>query len=171
MVPRPAVALAALFFLGTTACSSCCCPGRGAPPGPAAATPARVVVTDVVNAPGAIRVLDVAEPAEIRATHVLIAYAGSKTPGATRPKDTARLLAQSMLDEVLAGRRLEDFLDKTDDRGPGGPNGGAGPGSYRFRRGVMVKPFEQAAFATPVGKVHPRVVETVFGFHLIRRDE
>ena len=38
-----------------------------------------------------------------------------------------------------------------------------------FRRGVMLRPFEDIAFALPVGRVSP-IVETAYGFHIIRVD-
>ena len=40
-----------------------------------------------------------------------------------------------------------------------------------FSRGRMVAPFEQAAFGTEPGKVVPEVVETQFGFHVIKVED
>jgi len=37
-----------------------------------------------------------------------------------------------------------------------------------FGRGMMVKPFEDAAFDTPVGQIS-EAVQTQFGYHLIKR--
>ncbi len=37
-----------------------------------------------------------------------------------------------------------------------------------FGRGMMVPPFEEAAFNTPKGEIHPKVVQSQFGFHIIK---
>ena len=72
--------------------------------------------------------------------------------------------AESILPQI---KSLEDFVTmaKQHSKCPSGYlGGGLGP----FGAGMMVAPFEQAAFALPVGGVsHP--VETQFGYHIILR--
>lgn len=102
----------------------------------------------------------------ISASHVLIAYQGSlrAREQVTRTKADARKLAQQVQAKAKNG---EDFagLAKTysDDpsRGKGGELGS-------FGRNSMVKPFADAAFALKIDGVSD-VVETDFGFHVIKR--
>jgi hypothetical protein len=56
---------------------------------------------------------------------------------------------------------------KRNSIGPSAPKGGD---LGFFGKGMMVPEFEKAAFATPAGTVHPAVVKTQFGYHLIYVD-
>lgn len=108
------------------------------------------------------------EPADqIEAAHILVSYQGATRakPTVTRTREEARLLAAA-----LAARAHEpgaDFAELAKDAsdGPSGVEGGALP---RFGRQQMVKPFSDAAFALRPGQISD-VVETNFGFHIIKR--
>lgn len=110
-----------------------------------------------------------AQPADqIEASHILVSYQGATRakPTITRTRDEARELATQ-----LAARAHEPGVDfaqlaKDSSDGPSGVEGGALP---RFGRQQMVKPFSDAAFALRPGEVSG-VVETNFGFHIIRRN-
>jgi peptidyl-prolyl cis-trans isomerase NIMA-interacting 1 len=109
-----------------------------------------------------------AQPADqIEASHILVSYQGATRakPTVTRTRDEARELAAQ-----LAARAREpgaDFaqLAKDVSDGPSGVEGGVLP---RFGRQQMVKPFSDAAFALRPGE-SSGVVETNFGFHVIKR--
>jgi parvulin-like peptidyl-prolyl isomerase len=97
-----------------------------------------------------------------------VAYKGATraNPKVERSKDEAKKRA-----EEIAGRakKGEDFgkLAKEMSDGPSGPRGGD---LGKFTPDRMVKPFSEAAFALEPGGVSG-VVETQFGFHVIKRTE
>ncbi len=72
--------------------------------------------------------------------------------------------AQDLLKKLEEGKEFSD-LAKDFSNCPSGKSGGD-LGS--FGKGVMVKPFEDAAFALEVGQVSG-IVQTQFGYHLIKR--
>jgi len=79
-------------------------------------------------------------------------------------KEEIRQKMTGLLERARAG---EDFaaLAKEYSEDPGSKENG---GLYQdFARGVMVKPFEEAAFGVPVGEVSD-VVETQFGYHILK---
>lgn len=109
------------------------------------------------------------QPADqIEASHILVSYQGATRakPTVTRTREEARDLATK-----LAARAHDPGVDfaqlaKDSSDGPSGVEGGALP---RFGRQQMVKPFSDAAFALRPGEISG-VVETNFGFHVIRRN-
>jgi hypothetical protein len=109
------------------------------------------------------------QPTEIRASHILVMYHGSmRAPDSiTRTRDEARARAEEALGRVRRGEDFAAVARQYSDEPGASQSGGALP---RFRHGMMVPPFEQAAFALPVGGVSG-LVETPFGFHVIKRFE
>jgi hypothetical protein len=139
-------------------------------PAPSLAAPALVAQAGTPAPPPPTLAAVVAPGGEqIGASHILVAYRGATRakPTVTRTKDEARALALS-----LAARAREpgtDFskLARDSSDGPSGIEGGALP---KFGRQQMVKPFSDAAFALQPGQISD-VVETNFGFHIIKRTE
>lgn len=81
-----------------------------------------------------------------------------------------RAKAQGILDRAKAG---EDFAalanEFTEDPGNKGTDGKDRGGEYKdVPKGRMVAPFEQAALTLEAGQVYPELVETDFGFHIIK---
>lgn len=81
-----------------------------------------------------------------------------------------RTKAQGILDRAKAG---EDFAalanEFTEDPGNKAPDGTSQGGIYKdVPKGQMVAPFEAAALALQPGQVAPELVETDYGFHIIK---
>lgn len=100
------------------------------------------------------------QPEQVQASHILVKVDASATQA---QKDEARIKIESVQKKAQKG---EDFatLAKTYSEGPSGPQGGD---LGYFRRGQMVKPFEEAAFNMKPNETSD-IVETQFGYHLIK---
>ncbi|MGH7550993.1 MAG: peptidylprolyl isomerase [Gemmatimonadota bacterium] len=99
---------------------------------------------------------------EVHARHILVS-AGTDAPDSLR--QAARAEAESLLELAREGADFAELArENSDDPGSAQQGGSLG----WFQRGRMVAPFEQAAFGTEPGEVAPEVVETQFGFHVIK---
>ncbi|HEX7316033.1 MAG TPA: peptidylprolyl isomerase [Pyrinomonadaceae bacterium] len=78
-----------------------------------------------------------------------------------------RAKIESILARVRAG---EDFVKLANEFTEDPSGKGSGGDLGWFGRGMMVKPFEDTAFALKAGEVSG-VIETVFGYHIIKLDE
>jgi NIMA-interacting peptidyl-prolyl cis-trans isomerase 1 len=110
-----------------------------------------------------------AAPEEISAQHLLVMYQGSKSAPRTikRSKEEARSRAVEALDSIKRGQDFDKVVSAYTDE----PGGAARRGSLgKFSRDRMVKAFSDAAFALEVGEIST-VIESPFGFHVIRRLE
>lgn len=101
---------------------------------------------------------------QVRASHILLMYAGSARSTATRSKEDAARLIGELKTQVDQGADFAALAKAHSDC----PSGGSGGDLGAFGRGSMVKPFEDATFAMSVGDVSG-VVETDFGYHIIKR--
>ena len=106
-----------------------------------------------------------ARPESVSASHILVAYTGASRSEVERTKEEALKLAEDLHAQVLAAP--ETFADVAREKsdGPSKTDGGD-LGSFAFE--AMTPPFSEAAFKLKVGEISG-VVETDFGFHIIRR--
>ncbi|NQT87613.1 peptidylprolyl isomerase [bacterium] len=107
------------------------------------------------------------EPEEVAASHILIAYKGSDKADAkiTRTKDEARTRAE----EALTKAKAEDAdFAKLAEEYSDGPSKTKGGDLGTFKKGAMHKNFEAAAWKLEVDALSD-IVETPFGFHVIKR--
>lgn len=165
----------ALFAGALVFCSACVvttyespgeAPRIAPPPSPVASPDAKRAGSSAAPLPS----VDVSsQPAEISARHLLVSYKGAlrASPGIGRSKAEARTRAEEAQKRAIAG---EDFVELvkqySDEPGAGERGGDLG----KFERQSMVPAFANAAFALKVGEIST-VVETQFGFHVIKRTE
>ena len=167
-MPRPGARWLIFWLPLAIACSDLTrpAPQRGAaaasatPPAPAAPPPGELAPSAPVNT------LAAAADTEISASHILIAFAGSTRGRATvtRTKDEARARAEELLSRLRAGADFGE-LARAESDSPSAPRAGD-LGSFSARR--MEPAFAAAAFKLTPGETSA-VVETPFGFHIIRR--
>jgi hypothetical protein len=105
------------------------------------------------------------EATQIEASHILIAYEGASRSDAKRTKKQAKTRAEMILKKAQAKKADFAQLAKEYSDGPSKVKGGY---LGKFGRGAMDKGFEEAAFKLNKGQVSG-VVETPFGFHIIKR--
>jgi peptidyl-prolyl cis-trans isomerase NIMA-interacting 1 len=110
-----------------------------------------------------------AAPDTIIAQHVLVIYKGAKRAPKTitRGKTDAKARAAEALAKIRSGTAFEDVVKQySDDEGSVDRMGSLG----KFARDRMDPAFSTAAFALQPGQVSD-VVETPFGFHVIKRTQ
>ena len=100
----------------------------------------------------------------VTASHILITYEGALRATKKRDRKEARILAEQILKDLKRGKDFAELARGHSD-GPSGPKGGD---LGRFTRGQMVPEFDQAVFNLKPGEVSG-VVETQFGYHIIKR--
>lgn len=105
-----------------------------------------------------------AAPESLHARHILIRTDKDAT---AEQKAEAKKKADGLLEQVKAGGDFAALAQEHSEDPGSAPKGGD---LGTFPRGRMVQPFEQAAFALKPGQVS-EVVETQFGYHIIKVEE
>ena len=121
-------------------------------------------ISDPVDSPYGFLIFNRVNVDAVTASHILISYKGALRSETNRDRRDARKLAEKILKELKSGRDFAELARKHSD-GPSGPKGGE---LGRFERGQMVPEFDQAVFGLETGAIS-EVVETKFGYHIIKR--
>lgn len=101
----------------------------------------------------------------VRASHILVRF--------DNPSDSAKLeskrQAESILSQIRGGASFEAMaMASSSDQGSAQRGGDLG---YFQNNGTMVKPFEDAVFSHPGRGLINRVIESQFGYHIIKVTE
>jgi peptidyl-prolyl cis-trans isomerase D len=100
-----------------------------------------------------------------RASHILIA-AGKTAPDSV--KVAARMQAERVLTQIKGGANFEMLAQQySTDQGSAQRGGDLGP----FKSGTMMKPFDNAVFGMSGTGLVPGIVETDYGYHIIKVTE
>lgn len=104
-------------------------------------------------------------PDSVKASHILIAYAGAMRAAETvsRTREQAQAYADSLYDVVMSDTANFAEFARSNSDGPSGPDGGE---LGWFTQGMMTPKFQAYAFENQKGDIG--LVETEFGFHIIR---
>lgn len=168
-----------LALVAAQAIAGCKSTAEGTGPGTASAVQSATVSADragaaeaaAAPAPAATEAeaAPEAEPETIAAQHVLVAYRGAKNAprGIRRSKAEARRLAEEILVKARAGTEFAKLAEEfSDDPGSRSNLGNLG----KFPKDRMVPEFSGPAFKLREGAISD-VVETPFGFHIIKRNQ
>jgi parvulin-like peptidyl-prolyl isomerase len=136
---------------------------------PKPAPPATASVAAPSPPPKQLQPVPAKEEEKVGASHILVAYKESRSaaPSITRTKEQARKRAEDALKKAKAGKDFAALAKEYSDDPGSGPKGGD---LGVFPRNMMVKPFADAAFALKPGEISG-IVETDFGFHVIKRTQ
>ncbi len=133
-------------------------------------------VTEPTRSPAGFHILQAAEERwkkpdvgeaydEVHARHILL-----KIPASASETEQAEIMLQAKkLAQQLKHKSSEDFAARAREVSQG-PSASKGGDLGWFKRGMMVKPFEDAVFSMKPGTVSD-VVRTQFGLHIIRLEE
>tara|TARA_B100000989_G_scaffold198109_1_gene149638 strand:- start:348 stop:671 length:324 start_codon:yes stop_codon:yes gene_type:complete len=104
---------------------------------------------------------------KISASHILIMHKDSDNSRSKLSKEDAQKKISTILTDLKSDvNKFKEFAIQHSDC----PSSQYGGDLGEFGKGQMVKEFEDAAFKLKVNELS-EVVETVFGFHLIKRNK
>lgn len=85
----------------------------------------------------------------------------------TQLKEELRVKAQKVLQEIKNGADFAATAKKYSEDSSSEIGGDLG----WFGKGQMVPEFEQAAFSLKKGEIYPALVETIYGYHIVKLDD
>jgi parvulin-like peptidyl-prolyl isomerase len=123
-------------------------------------------ISAVIETPYGFHIIRRVPDLTVRVAHVLVSYSGT---GAIDEKDRSRDAAlQIAFDVAFRARQGEDFGELAREFSDDSRTKEKGGRFSALRYGQMVPEFEDVAFGLAIGQVSD-VVETEFGFHVIKR--
>jgi len=126
----------------------------------------RVIVDSIIDLNAVQEYLDKIKE-EVKASHVLITFKGTRGSQKDRTKDEAEQLAKEISAQARSGVSLAELAQKySEDPSAQSNNGDLG----YFTWGQMTDPFQRAAFALNISEISDPVL-TEFGYHVIKLED
>ena len=110
-------------------------------------------------------------PRSVKVSHILIAHKDAQRSEVDRTKEEAQARAEEALKKVNEGGDFAGLAKEYSDDAVSGVNGGTLEAPATAGGGEYVKEFEEAALAfQETGKIS-EIIESPFGFHILKSDE
>lgn len=104
---------------------------------------------------------------QYKASHILISTIDKNGNELTSEEKTkAKEKAEDLLSQIKNGANFEELAKLNSDDDDSAENGGD---IGYFIKGEMVPEFETAVTKTEIGQLHPQIVESAYGYHIIKR--
>lgn len=115
------------------------------------------------------KMVDIRPNGSVKSSHILIAYEGAlrANPEIKRTKEEASKIAAEILAE--AKKKETVFVELARDKSEDAQSAPLGGDIGYFQKGRLAKEYNDYIFANPVGSIG--LVETDFGFHIIKIDD
>ena len=115
-----------------------------------------------------VRIVDMqSRPDSLKASHILISYAGAANSQDTITKDQAEAKANELLAQLRSNPKNEGLFAELAEANSTDPGSKSKGGDLDwFTDGAMVAPFNEYVVNNPVGSLG--IVETIFGYHIIK---
>ena len=114
-----------------------------------------------------VRIVDLqSRPDSLRASHILISYAGAANSDATITKEEAKAKADSLLAVIKGTKNNDELFGELAQQFSSCPSKDKGGDLDWFTDGTMVTPFNEFVVNHAVGTIDE--VETVFGYHIVK---
>lgn len=105
---------------------------------------------------------------QVRASHILIKTVDENGEElSSEKKKEAKKLAEDILKKALEGEDFAELAKKYSEDASAQDGGDLG----FFSKGQMVEEFEEVAFSLKKGEIYPKVVETQYGYHIIKKTD
>ncbi len=115
-----------------------------------------------------VRIVDIqSRPDSLKASHILISYAGAANSQDTITKEQAEAKANELLAQLRSNPKNEGLFAELAEANSTDPGSKTKGGDLDwFIDGAMVAPFNEYVVNNPVGSLG--IVETIFGYHIIK---